>query len=307
MHVSPSRSFVILALTFWVFCQACSKTNSNTGTTTTTNPPTSNNPPPAAPEPPKKLIKLFNTTWNNGSINIDSLVYDSSKRVVFLGKLVQSAGSNASFITEAYSFYYNGTDSLPSKYDYTQKSGFVSNPGGASTTTATYGFAYDGQGRIAVDSTITTSASLTSFNRRRAYSYIGTTTIKQIVFPNDTASNSLDSIFLDSDRNTIRRVSGHLTKSGQFILTTNSTSSYGTLATPYGLLILQRVNNVVYGYFYGNKLETSRFAYNFDGTNTYTYGSSFSYTTDSIGLLQKMDVTNTGSFPSSYSQQFVYY
>lgn len=285
---------------------ACSKTSDSPGNTGA-NPPGNNNPPTTTQDPPKKLIKLTNGVWSTGDISNDSLVYDASNRVILLAKVSKGTGSNPSIFLDNYTFYYNGTDSLPFKYDY--KTSYTS---GSSTLppseyTSTYGLAYDAQGRLVVDSTITTSSPFSNYKRKRSYSYGSDYAVKTVVFPNDTASNSLDSFFFDGNRCAVRRVSGHLDRSGRFTMSLSSSTQFGTVSAGYSLLKISPVNDIAFGFFSGSKLETTGTTYNYYATSTSTYGASYQYTFDATGLLQKIVGSYTGGGISSFTEQLVYY
>jgi len=295
-------------LGFIVIFSACSKTNSSSGGSTANNPPATNN-PPTTPEPPQKLIRSITTTYSTGDKYYDSLVYDVGKRVITKMSQYSNSIPNYPVISETYRFSYNGTDTVPNRYDYDYTNTSIVNNGTPTVFSASYLVYYDAQNRFSMDSSIN-AVSSPYFRRIRTLSYTNNMVIRKSIFAVDTASNWLDSAFLDNNRNVVKRIGGHLGKNDQYFPRTLINVEYGSSPLPYGSRMASKATGLINAAFAGSNLQikSNITSYNSNGTVT-TSGATFQYTYDTNGLLIKIagtPIAGSASYASSVTE-YAYY
>ena len=286
---------LIVILCLFTFI-SCSKTGD-------TNGPVS--PPPVVPN---KLVKLITTTFSDGDMNIDSFVYDKNNRVIFFNyQYIGVPPTGISWIN-AYTFNYTGNDTFPSSY-----SSLNTNPALTGTPPSYYSFSFnlgfDAQKRLAIDSTVSFSPnSILNFARTRIINYSNNRVVIKTVFPNNIASNRVDSAFYDNNGNVIKHIAGFLDQSNYFTIDMSDTTTFGNLLNTLNLNSIGVINHVLLGFAQSKNLESrSNSTYYNPGNNIYSFVRNYKYVVDSTGLLKKIIVTELNNPASGFTQVVTYY
>jgi hypothetical protein len=247
------KYYCAILLLFALYTIGCSKKSSGD-----TQPPVNKS----------KLVKkeFVSFSSNSNSTNVDSFAYDVQQRMIYYSISVRDTKYSSFNWLQQYQFSYSGSSTVPESYIFTYTGDSIpSNT--AFHYSITHKLEFDAQDRIVLDSSV--SATLPSLNEFKIRHYYYSTNLytSKTIYPNNTASNSTDSTFIDNNGNATIRSYGLLDANNKYTHTGATTTVFGSTLNPFHTSGVGTAFLILFGY--NNK--------NLQSTDTYTNYSAPNY------------------------------